>query len=461
MVRSASLPNSILDSIPSRLAKSPEASKQAMVPRSEPCLLQKLEASPNSAGAVLGSSRSNGANISASGSPPRDFAQPKEEAKEPSPCSCQALSPAPSLEAATADRPDLFVGAGPADSPMDVDTRCQGSPSRAAAGRLPPLAGVEKPPERGTIGLVGDLSPSRRPEIDTQQQTQEPQEAERPQTEVTQISGTLDARLKEVELDRASWRRRTLLLEEQMQRLLQQQSAKSEVRWRPQALQLEEENTEAEAQQDAWKEQRQLLEAQLAQAVAERDRMIEATNELRADVRRLTSRRKGSREALEEGGPHLPRERRESDRFGVMGSAASSSPEKPGYSAEPPKAPEAPRFTLSLPIPAAGTPGVAHVRRPEVEVPGSASLSRSPSPPGWPPPSPETVHSEPHGLPMPPPMRPQPAWSPWSPANPPPVSATIASPSHPEDASPAAMRVRDALKMLSPRRCKSTSPNRR
>eukprot|EP00435_Cladocopium_sp_Y103_P066134 s45_g28.t1 len=495
MVRSASLPNSILDtSIPSRLAKSPEPSKQAAVPRSEPCLLQKLEASPNSAGAVLGSSRSNGANISASGSPPRDFVQPKEEAKEPSPCSCQALSPAPSLEAATADRPDL-VGAGPADSPMDFDTRCQGSsPSRAAAGRLPPLAGVEKPPERGTIGLVGDLSPSRRPEMDTQQfQAQAPQarpEAETPQMEVSE---TLDARLKE-----------------QMQRLLQQQSAKEEVRWRPQALQLEEENTQAE---DAWKEQRQLLEAQLAQAVAERDRMIEATNELRADVRRLTTRKNSRevsiaagahlsqpgpqhvqpvqpmqpvqpvpvqpvpvqpvqrvqlpspgplpaavmRQALEEGG----RERRgsdRSDRFGAMGSAASSSPENPGYSAEPP-APEAPRFTLSLPIPAAGTPGAVHVRsRPEVEVPGSASLSRSPSPPGWPPPSPETVHSEPYGCPPMPPPRPVAAWSPENPTVAPMSAATVPSPDG--DASPAAIRVRDALKMLSPRRCKSTSPNR-
>lgn len=491
MVRSASLPNSILDSIPSRLAKSPEASKQAMVPRSEPCLLQKLEASPNSAGAVLGSSRSNGANISASGSPPRDFVQPKEEAKEPSPSSCQALSPAPSLEAATADRPDHFVGAGPADSPMDVDTRCQGSPSRAAAGRLPPLAGVEKPPERGTIGLIGDLSPSRRPEIDTQQEPQP--EAERPQcqeatqateaTQVSGISGTLDARLKEVELDRASWRRRTLLLEEQMQRLLQQQSAKEEVpvRWRPQALQLEEESTvSAPDTQDAWKEQRELLEAQLAQAVAERDRMIEATNELRADVRRLTSGRssgrKGSREVSiaplplpspqmvqpvqlpsgTTGGPSpatVMRQALEEDRFGVMGSA-SSSPEK---AAAP--APPAPRITLSLPIPAAGTPGVAHLRsRPEVEVPGSASLSRSPSPPGWPPPSPETVHSDfyGYGLPMPPPLRPQPAaWSPGLQTPPMPHSVTTDG-----DASPAAMRVRDALKMLSPRRCKSTSPNR-
>eukprot|EP00434_Breviolum_minutum_P021831 symbB.v1.2.019267.t1/scaffold1509.1/size114668/2 len=291
LVRSASLPNSLLD----LMRSPPETSKQAVsavsasvLPRSESCLRPKLEASPNSAGAVLGSTRSNGGNISASGSPPREMsiAVVREEAKEPSPCSCQALSPAPSLEAATAERPeppDVEHAGRVPECPFDFGIdRCQSSsPTRAAAGRLPPLAGVEKAPEGGRIGLIADLSPSRRPEVDL---GVPPAAVQSAREEVEALPDSLDARLKEAELERASWRRRTLLLEEQMQRLLEQQSSKAEARWRPQALQLEETSEEEEA----WKLQKQTLEAQLAQALAERDRMIEATNELRADVRRLT-----------------------------------------------------------------------------------------------------------------------------------------------------------------------------
>jgi len=468
LVRSASLPNSLLD----LMRSPPETSKQAVsavsasvLPRSESCLRPKLEASPNSAGAVLGSTRSNGGNISASGSPPREMsiAVVREEAKEPSPCSCQALSPAPSLEAATAERPeppDVEHAARVPECPFDFGIdRCQSSsPTRAAAGRLPPLAGVEKAPEGGRIGLIADLSPSRRPEVDLGV----PPAVQSAREEVEALPDSLDARLKEAELERASWRRRTLLLEEQMQRILEQQSSKAEARWRPQALQLEETSEEEEA----WKQQKQTLEAQLAQALAERDRMIEATNELRADVRRLTGSKQkagpGPAVAMREvpvpvssvpSSAPPPGQVAELqgapvdslDRFGAMGSS-SSSPRSRGPSME--IAPVQRVATLSLPIPAAGTP-VTHQRpqRPEVEVPGSAPMSRSasPSPPaGYPPASPEVL--------FPPPPRYEAVGSP----SPPPLPTLETT----TDTSPTAMRVRDALKMLSPRRATSMSPGR-
>lgn len=477
LVRSASLPNSLLD----LMRSPPETSKQAVsavsasvLPRSEPCLRPKLEASPNSAGAVLGSTRSNGGNISASGSPPREMsiAVVREEAKEPSPCSCQALSPAPSLEAATAERPeppDVEHAGRVPECPFDFGIdRCQSSsPTRAAAGRLPPLAGVEKAPEGGRIGLIADLSPSRRPEVDL---GVPPAAVQSAREEVEALPDTLDARLKEAELERASWRRRTLLLEEQMQRLLEQQSSKAEARWRPQALQLEETSEEEEA----WKQQKQTLEAQLAQALAERDRMIEATNELRADVRRLTGPKHqkagpGPAVAMREvpvssvpssapppgqvaelqGASVLTAPVDSLDRFGAMGSS-SSSPRSRGPSMEiAPVQRVAP--TLSLPIPAAGTPVTQQrPQRPEVEVPGSAPMSRSasPSPPaGYPPASPEVL--------FPPPPRYEVVGSPSPPPLPrlPTLETTT-------DTSPTAMRVRDALKMLSPRRATSMSPGR-
>ncbi|CAK9090736.1 unnamed protein product [Durusdinium trenchii] len=467
LARSASLPCSILDlTIPSLLGHSPV--RQAQVPLTEPSLRpperpKGLEASPNSAGAVLGSSRSLNA-VSAEGSPQRELLTAttalRDEAKA-SPCSCQVLSPALSLEADGLTYPEP-VGAGPTDSPQVSDRARPGSPSQAA-GRLPPLTGTTaatapRGPMEKVNGPNASSSPSRRPEVETPKASK---------TEVD-VKDSLETRLREVEMDRENWRRRTVLLEEQLQRLAQPPPSRRspsreahEVRWRPAELELEDEKHEKQAPvledeldllgrngKEAWAQKQRMLEAQLAQTVAERDRMIEATNELRADVRRLTAKAVPS-----PAGPVLPvtlaspetgaglRQalQLEGDRFGAM--SGSSPGQSRGQS--PPFPPH--RVTLSLPIPGVGEGW----HRQELEVGSlgsarSASSRASPVPPStgyWPPP----------------PVNPPP----------PPQIATFRTPSPPMappletptgDSSPAALRVRDALRMLSPRRVKSSSP---
>eukprot|EP00913_Durusdinium_trenchii_P023041 g21634.t1 len=519
LARSASLPCSILDlTIPSLLGHSPV--RQAQVPLTEPSLRpperpKGLEASPNSAGAVLGSSRSLNA-VSAEGSPQRELLTAttalRDEAKA-SPCSCQVLSPALSLEADGLTYPEP-VGAGPTDR---VSDRARpGSPSQAA-GRLPPLTGTTaatapRGPMEKVNGPNASSSPSRRPEVETPKASK---------TEVD-VKDSLETRLREVEMDRENWRRRTVLLEEPhgraggdgpvemlplsfvplvsvglfhvprhmcptppaadpktpkslfrssysdwrsrhrvvgrpRERLTRCDGGLRSWNWRmrhyhlatwPGSSASTAREDEKHEKQEAWAQKQRMLEAQLAQTVAERDRMIEATNELRADVRRLTAKAVPS-----PAGPVLPvtlaspetgaglRQalQLEGDRFGAM--SGSSPGQSRGQS--PPFPPH--RVTLSLPIPGVGEGW----HRQELEVGSlgsarSASSRASPVPPStgyWPPP----------------PVNPPP----------PPQIATFRTPSPPMappletptgDSSPAALRVRDALRMLSPRRVKSSSP---
>ncbi|CAJ1409930.1 unnamed protein product [Effrenium voratum] len=419
-----------------------EAPEQQLRQRPQPLRPETL-ASPSgtSAGAVLGSDvRSSDARGSPLEAPEEDT---RAEARV-SPSSCQVLSPALSLEALQSTEAENAAGAMQ-DSPR---SRPLASESHSA-GRLPPAQSTQRP--EGGIGIIAPLSPSPRQEVEVEKGHEESE---------------MQTRLRELELDRSSWRRRTLLLEEQMQKLQREALAPStqQARWRPQQLDSEvvsPDNLAAvsclsvqESSEEVWKKERQQLEVQLAQVCAERDRMMEAANELRADLRRkapaspMPSASEVMRQALQLASPSAGAE----DRFGVT-----------------PSPREAPKggAALVLPIPRAGTcwsesGGSGTVTTPrEQEVAPRPPVAGSPVPaswhrfeakagvPPWPRASPcsSPCLEVPAARPEPPPLRPCSAS--LSPPPPPPLE---------DPHSPSALRVRDALRHLSPRRALSTSP---
>lgn len=306
-----------------------------------------VEGSPvavSSVGAAAGSSRpsglSEGAFDLAERSSPREAAgqaslrhvpDTGEEDHAGSPSSCQVLSPALSLEAMQGEStasPALPGNAAgsiqattvevPPESPRRSVTS---SPAPQAAGRLPPalLLGDDKLAEalrgeRGGIGSIAEFSPQgnacniARPEVDVEVCADHVGSASAASSAAEAREAEVEARLREAQSSSENWRQRSLILEERLQQILRdraesesallasathrtassQKEESSGRRWRPPALELEDEQEEARAREaEAWKRQRHMLEARLQQATEERDRMIEATNELRADMRRL------------------------------------------------------------------------------------------------------------------------------------------------------------------------------